>query len=318
MMRALPAALLLYAAAALGTIALGTFALAADPSMNSLAPAGVQRGTETEFTITGGNLAEVQEILFYTPGFTVKKLTPTENNLKALIAVAPDCQLGIHAIRLRSLGGVSNLRTFTVGNLPEVKEVEPNTLFTQPQAISANVTVSGTIQNEDVDHFVVELKKGDRLTAELEGLRLGNTFFDPYVAILNAERFELTRSDDAALLNQDCLASIVAQEDGKYIVQVRESSFGAGSAYRLHIGTFPRPTAAFPPGGRPGETLTIRWIGDAAGPFDQQITLPPANAAGEAAIVPRDAKGEAPSPNVLRVIDLPGYFEAEPNDEVKA
>ncbi|HZN35450.1 MAG TPA: PPC domain-containing protein, partial [Pirellulaceae bacterium] len=308
MTRALSAALALVA----------TAALAADPSMNSLAPAGVQRGTETEFTITGGNLADVQEILFYTPGFTVKKLTPADNNLKALIAVAPDCQLGIHAIRIRSLGGVSNLRTFTVGNLPEVKEIEPNTLFTQPQAISPNVTVSGTIQNEDVDHFVVELKKGDRLTAELEGLRLGNTFFDPYVAILNAERFELTRSDDAALLNQDCLASIVAQEDGKYIVQVRESSFGAGSAYRLHIGTFPRPTAAFPPGGRPGETLMVRWIGDAAGPFDQQITLPAANAAGEAPIVPRDAKGEAPSPNVLRVIDLPGYIEAEPNDEAKA
>jgi hypothetical protein len=308
---------LCFACLLVAAVARGTISLAADPSINNLAPAGVQRGTQAEFTITGGNLGNVQEILFYTPGFEVKKLTPAEGTLKALVAVAADCELGLHAIRLRSTTGVSNLRTFSVGNLPEIKEVEPNTLFTQPQAITPSVTISGTIQNEDVDHFVVELKKGDRLTAELEGLRLGNTFFDPYLAILNADRFELTRSDDAALLNQDCLASIVAQEDGKYIVQVRESSFGAGSAYRLHIGNFPRPTAAFPPGGRPGETLTVRWLGDAAGAFDQQITLPPANLQGQAAVIARDGRGEAPSPNVLRVIDLPGYIEAEPNNEVK-
>lgn len=303
----------LFAALVLAT----AVAHAADPSINNLSPVGAIRGSETEFTITGGNLANVHEILFYEPGLTVKKLTPTEGSLKALVAIAPDCQLGIHAFRLSSTTGVSNLRTFTVGNLPEVKEVEPNTLFTQPQAVSKNLTISGTIGNEDVDHFVVDLKKGERLTAELEGLRLGNTFFDPYVAILNAERFELARSDDAALLSQDCLCSIVAQEDGKYIVQVRESSFGGGSNYRLHIGNFPRPTAAFPAGGRPGETLTIRWLGDAAGAFDQQITLPAANQLGEAAIVAKDGQGEAPSPNMLRVIDLPGYIEAEPNNDVK-
>jgi len=307
MKRVLPAALVLVAAVV----------QAADPSINNLSPVGLIRGAETEVTITGGNLANVEEILFYEPGMAVKKLTPAEGNLKALIAVAPDCQLGIHAFRIRSTTGVSNLRTINVGNLQEVKEVEPNTLFTQPQAVSKNLTISGTIGNEDVDNFVVELKKGERLTAELEGLRLGNSFFDPYVAILNAERFELARSDDAALLSQDCLCSIVAQEDGKYIVQVRESSFGGGSNYRLHLGNFPRPTAAFPPGGRPGETLTIRWLGDVAGPFDQLVTLPPANFAGEAAIVAKDGQGEAPSPNMLRVIDLPGYIEAEPNNEVK-
>ena len=92
MTRVLSAALALIAPVALGTVtlgtvALGTIALAADPSINSRAPAGVQRGTEAEFTIGGGNLDPVQEILFYTPGFEVKKLTPAEGSLKAQIAV---------------------------------------------------------------------------------------------------------------------------------------------------------------------------------------------------------------------------------------
>jgi hypothetical protein len=297
--------------------ALGSLARAVEPSLGSITPYGVQRGTDVEMIFGGGRLADAKELLFYSPGITVKSLEATnDGSTKAVVSVAPDCRLGIHAVRLRTATGISNLRTFTVGNLPEVKEVEPNNDFTAPQVIQLNVTVSGIVQSEDVDHFVVELKKGQRLTAELEGLRLGNTFFDPYVAILNAARFELSRSDDAALLSQDCLAAIVAPEDGKYIVQVRESSFGGNGActYRLHVGNFPRPTAAFPPGGKPGEALNVRWIGDAGGDFTQPITLP--TGTEEFGALAQDAQGFAPSPNMLRVIDIPSANEVEPNDAV--
>ncbi len=83
--------------------------------------------------------------------------------------------------------------------LKEINEVEPNNDFAAPQAIPMNVTVTGIADNEDVDYFVVEAKKGERISAEVEGLRLGISEFDPYVAILNSKRFELGVSDDAAL-----------------------------------------------------------------------------------------------------------------------
>jgi pre-peptidase len=271
---------------------------AGDPQINSLAPYGIQRGTEATLTLSGTGLATVKEFLFYTPGLTVKNIEASKDDaLKAVIAVAPDCQLGIHAIRIRSTGGVSNLRTFTVGNLPEVAEVEPNTNFNQPQAIPLNVTVSGVVQTEDIDHYAVELKKGDRLNVELEALRLGsNTFFDPTLSIRNSDGVELAKSDDAAFVSQDCLCSLIAPQDGRYIIQLREVAFGgnANCTYRLHVGTFPRPTAVFPPAGKPGETLSVRWIGDAAGEFSQQITLP-RDGGPEAAIVARDVHSEAPS-----------------------
>jgi hypothetical protein len=117
-------------------------------------------------------------------------------------------------------------------------------------------------------------------------------------------------------LNQDCLAAIVAPEDGKYIVQVRETSFGGNGAsfYRLHIGGMPRPTAVYPAGGKPGETLTVKWIGDARGEFTSQVTLPTSGNTAE--LFAQDDGGLSPSPNVVRVIDLPGSLEAEPNDAV--
>jgi hypothetical protein len=307
----------------IAALSLAASAFAGDPQINTIAPWGVQRGTEATFTINGAGLAKVKEILFYEPGFTVKNLVAEKDEtLKATIAVAPECQLGVHAIRLRSLTGVSNLRMFTVGNLPEVAEVEPNSSLQQAQVVGTNVTVSGVVLAEDVDHYAVDLKKGDRLNVELEGLRLSNmnsaAFFDPVLSVRDEHGVEVARSDDAPLLQQDCFCSLIAPRDGRYAVQIRDVAFGgnAGAIYRMHIGTFPRPTAAFPPGGRPGEKLAVRWIGDLTGDFSQEITLP-TDGKPEALIVAQDVHGLAPSPNVFRISDLPAANEQEPNDEVK-
>ncbi len=83
-------------------------------------------------------------------------------------------------------------------------------------------------------------------------------------------------SDDAALVWRDGFTSIIAPEDGKYIIQVRESAYAGngGCLYRLHVGNFPRATAVMPAGGKPGETLAVRWIGDPAGEATTTVTLP--------------------------------------------
>src|SRR5581483_7936773 len=162
---------------------------------------------------------------------------------KATVRVAPDCRLGEHIARVRTATGISEMKPFQVGPYPTVAEKEPNSDFEKPQPIPLNVTVAGRIDSEDVDYFVVQLKKGQRLSAEVEGMRLGVGFFDPYVAILDAKRFELAATDDTPLLKQDPFVSIVAPADGPYIIQVRESAYTGSGSYRLHVGTFPRPLA---------------------------------------------------------------------------
>lgn len=290
---------------------------AVQPSVGAISPYGVQRGKETVVTFSGARLGEAERLLYYSPGLTTQAIEKVnDNTIKATIAVAEDCRLGIHALRIQTTMGVSNLRTFTVGALPEVPEVEPNSEFATPQLIELNTTISGIVQNEDVDYFLVKAKKGQRIVAELEGIRLGNdTLFDPYVAILDAKRFELSRSDDAALLRQDCLCAVTAPEEGDYIVQIRESAYGGNGncKYRLHVGTFPRPTAVLPAGGRPGETLEVKWVGDAAGDWVEKVTLP-ASEDLEFGLFARDDAGISPSPNLIRVTDLQNAIEAEPNN----
>jgi Bacterial pre-peptidase C-terminal domain len=290
---------------------------AVQPQVSSNQPSGMQRGSTLEWTLTGKNLNDIQEVLFFSPGLAVSELkAESEAKVKMKIAVAADAPMGIHAYRVRTATGVSNLRTFTVGPFPELAEKEPNNEFQAPQTVEKNVTISGVVQNEDVDYYLVAAKKGERISAEIEGLRLGNTLFDPYVAILNAQRYELARSDDASLLSQDCLISLIAPEDGNYILQVRDSTFGGSGAchYRLHVGDFLRPTALYPAGGRPGETLQVRLIGEAVGDVTRSVSLP---TGAESFGVFADTAGvAAPSANLMRVIDLPNALEAEPNNEV--
>jgi hypothetical protein len=290
-------------------------ASAASPSLGSISPRGAQRGTEVVFTFNGARLADAQEILFYSPGFTVTKLEPTPTAVKATVKVAPECALGEHAVRVRTASGISELRTVWVGPFPAVAEVEPNSEFANPQKIGVNVTVEGVITTEDVDYFAVELKKGQRLSVEIEAMRLANTLFDPYIAILDSKRFELATSDDAPLLGQDGLCSILAPEDGTYIIMVRDSSYqGNGSCgYRLHVGHFPRPTAVVPAGGKAGEEIEVTFLGDPTGPIKQKVKV--SGKPGETvALHCQDAQGITPSGIPFRISDLPNVIEsAEPN-----
>jgi hypothetical protein len=290
---------------------------ASDPRLNAITPFGLQRGSETELILQGDRLGDAEQLLLYRPGITVKKIEKVDaKRIKATLSAAPDSPMGFHAVRVRTATGISNLKTFSVGAMPEVQETEPNNDFASPQSVPFSCTVNGVIQNEDEDFFVVEAKKGQRISVEVEGVRLGNTtFFDPYVAILNTDRFELARSDDVALLRQDCFCAIVAPEDGKYVVQIRESSYGGNGncKYRLHIGPYPRPLAVFPAGGKPGQPLNVTWIGDVTGDREAQVLLP-TDGGSDYGLLAEDESGIAPSANMVRINDLENVLESEPND----
>ena len=212
------------------------------PEITSMTPTGMQRGNTQKVILNGVRVKDARQIVMDREGINIKSLKPVDDRKVELeVEIPADTPPGLYPMRLATETGLSNVIMFPVGALPSVDEKEPNSEFASPQPIENNVTVQGVVASEDEDYYVVELKQGERLTAELEGVRIkkgrSNPFFDPYIAILNSERFELATSDDAPLLQQDCLCSIEAPEDGKYIIVVRDSSFGGrNDRYRLHVG----------------------------------------------------------------------------------
>ncbi len=303
--------------ASLLIVVCATSAFAASPRLSIINPRGVQRGTEAVLTFSGSQLGDGQQILFYSPGLEVVKVETVDvNNCKATVKIAPDCRLGEHVAQVRTKTGISDYRTFYIGVLPQLDEKEPNSLFDQPQPITLNQTVVGSIGGEDVDYFIVEAKKGQRICAEVEAMRLGSALFDPYVAILDMKRFELSAADDTPLVNQDSVASIVAPEDGKYVIQIRETAYGGGSTYRLHVGTFPRPLAVYPAGGKLGEEIDAKFLGDPAGEFVQKFKLPTAHSKEFTGLFATAGTEIAPSPNPFRLFEHGNSLEVEPNNAV--
>ena len=297
-------------------------ALASFPQLGIILPRGVQRGGDRELTFQGARLKDAEELLFHgsasgpATGFVVRGITPVDDNsFKATIFIPEDCPLGEQLVQVRCKSGISDFRSFLVGALPLVDEKEPNGSLAEAQAVELNSTVQGIVENEDVDLFAILLQKGQRLGVDVEALRLGSYLFDPAVSILDSKRFEVATVDDAPVAQQDGVLSFIAPEDGTYYVQVRETSYaGDGNCrYRLHVGTFPRPTAVYPAGGKTGEALTVTFLGDAAGPLTQEVTVP-----ATGTVLPlfaRDPQGICPTSIPLRISQFGNLLESEPNND---
>ncbi|MBC8117222.1 MAG: hypothetical protein H7062_22735 [Candidatus Saccharimonas sp.] len=292
---------------------------AASPSVESLSPGIGQRGTEFTLKLVGAGLEDAAELMLYSPGVVCEEVkAASDNELSVRLRAAADAPLGSHAFRVRTKHGLSELRTFRVTPLPVVSAEEPNESPSEARPVANNVTIAGVIESGDIDCFQVALKRGDRLAAEVEAIRFGGAMLDTVLAVFGPDGKQLAASDDTSLFRQDPFLTIIAAEDGPHVVQVRETSFEGdeNSRYALHLGTFPRPAFVYPAGGRAGQTMSVRFGGDATGSFENEVRLPP---------LPTDHFGlfavqqdqVSPTPNPFRVSPFDNVLESEPNDDPK-
>ena len=312
----------------LGLAGLMTSVMAVDPRLGSVSPSGFQAGTEVQMTFSGSRLDDAEEILFYKKGFEVLAIEEKKAaSVRVKVRIAADCLLGEHPVRVRTKGGVTEVKTFYVGPFPVVARVKPKA--GEPhQKLPLNSTVASSVPNESQELFTVDAKKGQRLSAEIESMRLGRGFYDPYIEILDTKGFILSRSDDTKLFIQDCYASATVPEDGTYTIKVRETSYGSVGAYRMHVGTFARPTAAYPGGGPVGQDLQVKLIDPAAGDFVQSLKLTKPGklqvSGGRMDMPTYNDYGifaslggvRTPSWNRLRLSDFPNALEVEPNNSL--
>ena len=292
---------------------------AAEPIISNVLPRGGQAGSEMEVTISGNRLKDSKEIFFYGKGITAFDVNATnDKSVQAKFKISKDAEFGQHELRLRTKSGISTLKTFWVGPYPNLAEEEPNTSFEDAQKITINHTINGVVKNEDVDYFEFNATKDQRISLEIEAIRLSGPLFDPYIAILDSNRFEVATSDDTELLLQDSTLSTIIPKSGKYFVEVRESSYRGGNNfyYRLHIGDFPRPLIAFPSGGQAGKLLEVTFMGDPTGPIKKKIQLPSKENLGFGYRVEQNGS-IAPAPNAIRVCEFPSILENEPNDTIR-
>jgi hypothetical protein len=306
--------------AALLSFLLPAFSLwAGSPLVTRVTPAAGQRGTETEIVLAGSRLVDARTLLFNGPGIECVGISDAKTgSFKAKLKIAPDARIGEHIFRAITNSGIADTRLFYVTPYPVQKEADEEKGDPyKPQPAPLGVTIYGTIPGEDQDHFEVEAKKGQRISAEVVGVRITTqAVTDAYLSITKADGTVLAEADDSAFTRQDPALSVIAPEDGKYRVIIRDSTnSGQGDAsYLLHIGSHPRPLTIFPLGGMAGQELKATLIGDAGGLIEQSVKLP-AEPIDRFEVVAQKDGLMAPQPNFLRVSPFPNVLEVEPNND---
>ena len=307
----------------------------AAPAIGPVSPAGAMRGSEVEVLVSGTNFHEAQEI-FFEDGIIQQKNIEAINDkqLKVTLVVPDDAPFGNHRFRVRTKKGLSTLRTFRVGPFPQVTEIEtntsnPKTKNNTPDTAqdiqvpeTGGLTISGVVRQEDVDCYRVPLEKGQRLSVAVDAVRLNYTPFDPYIDVINEAGFVIAASDDHPLMEQDAILAVNAPESGNYFVRIRESAYGGNAAcsYLLHLGRFPTPSVALPPGGNPESEVLVKWLGDLAGEFESKIKIPKEFAQASSEIskllsIHPERDGVTSAEAVpFRVTSLPVSRESDAND----
>jgi hypothetical protein len=265
----------------------------------------------------GSNLEDSAGLIFHDQGIALKKIEALDaGRARCILDIATDAPLGTHPIRVRTRSGLSNLVLFSVGNLNEIRETEPNNDPASAPTIELGTTINGTVSNEDIDYYAVNLEAGGRIAVEVEALRLGGPLFDPKLKLFDPEGHEVLTEDDTCLVAQDAAFVHVAEHSGRYLVAISEAAYGGADnyCYRLHIGKFPRPLGATPLGGVGGATAEITWLGD-PGLSKQIVSFPAKPPRMTTEISPKNEFGEAPTPMRFRIGDKLGTPEIEPNDQ---
>lgn len=310
------------------------------PSVASINPHGVKRGSTAVFTVEGRNLGGTQWVLFDVPGVTAKVLEVTDvpeevkvvrpgvdlgaavpegtkQQVKLDLTVGPEVETGAHWFRLQTSLGTSNMAIFEVDSLPQIQEVEPNNSPDQSQPADLPATLVGTLSFPgDVDTYRFQGRSGQEVVFQPVAASLGSplqsvlTLRDSGGQIL-ARAGEFSRSPEAVLT-----AKLPA--DGWYTITISdlEEKGGWNYFYRLQAGPLPYVTEVFPLGARAGQGTELAVKGVNLGDM-RTVRVEPTVSDRAWQTLPlrvRTAHGEALNKVRLAAGSTPEVAEQEPND----
>lgn len=160
----------------------------------------------------------------------------------------PKVATGVHALRVLTPDGITNLRPFAVDDLPAAKAEQPITKKDTPLVLKGPCICSGTTTADASDFYKLSVKAKERWTFEVVGRRLGSAI-DPVLIVHDAKSFrELPGlyADDTLGLQSDCRLTHTFGKDAEILIEVRDTTFRGGHGYRLRVGDFPNAVGTFP------------------------------------------------------------------------
>jgi hypothetical protein len=329
----------------LSLLAIGSGAAAqtAPPTLQMVSPTGAQRGTTATVTITGTNIADPTRIIFSEPGFTAKvtavKEIPFEKpmtpkgvvrtdapiedkarryELTATISIAPGVPHAVHAFRLETPLGVSNLLRFAVSSLPETAEREPNAADEAQKVSLPGALVGALTKPGDVDGFAFRARAGEEMVFQVVARPIGSRL-DSILRLRDAKGNLVAENNDIDL-NRDSTLTWRFTQAGTYTLTIEDIEHGGaatGFNYRIYAGALPYVAGLFPLGVPSGSTSTVTVTGVNLGATREvKVVGDPAALVGRT--IPVAVSTPAGSPLNRKAVALgtyPEVLESEPNSD---
>ena len=199
------------------------------PRLTHIFPLGGQRNSNVTVELHGVNL----------PAQTLDVAIPADSPPMRYVSVTRD-------------GLRSNALPLAVGDLPEVRETEPNDSIEKANRIEPPVTINGRIQQRgDEDYFIFSAQAKQTLVMEVFARRLESPL-DSLLTLFDAKGKELAENDDtvdpsAALVTHhaDSRLMYTFPAAADYVLRIKDIQGNGGEeyAYRLVIAP-PRPDYA--------------------------------------------------------------------------
>ncbi len=246
------------------------------------------------------------------------------------ITVATNALPGPRELRLLSRAGLSNPRTFVVGQLPETSKTDwknvPKARFSMepkndptPAAVDIKLpaTLNGQIPPGGVDTYRFNARAGQHLVVAVSARELIPYLADAVpgwvqatVGLYDAQSNEVAFADDYKF-RPDPVIFYTIPKEGAYSLKIHDSLFRGREdfVYRMTVGEEPFVTGVFPSGGRVGTKTPVRVSGWNL-PFSQAELDFRDKQPG---IYPFQVNRLA-NPVPLLLDTLPERFESEPNN----
>ncbi|MFQ5734416.1 MAG: hypothetical protein ACE5KM_20955, partial [Planctomycetaceae bacterium] len=297
------------------------------PSIASTSPQAVRPGGTVDLTINGGNLAGASGLWSSFPARAV--LAPgVKNNGKNArqvvfrVTLPKDAPVGVHAIRVVTANGVSNMRLIAVDDLRTVAQKAGNTTPSTAQNVKLPVGVEGVVGNLSRHYFQFDAKAGQSISFEALARRIGSPL-DPTItlyAVTANGLSQLAYADDTLGLFGDAQLTHRIARDGRYAVEIRDITYkGSGNhRFRLRIGDFPCVTCTYPMAAKRGSETTLTFAGSSTeGVVPITVKVPTDPNRHWIAVGAKRKGGQGSGFAVLAISDAEEALEKEPNDDLK-
>jgi hypothetical protein len=244
------------------------------------------------------------------------KEAKTRNKVRLKVTLKKDTPVGVGWLRLVTSMGITPPILFLVDDLP-TRKVDPKSRREEATLIDPPLAIESRTPNLDVHYYKLEGRSGQRIAIEVFGSRLGEDV-DAALKLLDDGGRILAASDDEPGSGKDPRLSHVFRKNQTAYVEVREIRYQGGKFYRLRVGDFPLPMAAFPMVAQTGVKTSFASVG----PPGETSLSRSARISGLYGAPSRYSLGFRGSEHnasgfvPLRLVEEPPFIEKEPNNQL--